>query len=554
VSSVSPSSGSTAGGTSVTVNGSNFQSGATVSFGGSALTVGTITASTITGTTTAHAAGAVTVTVTNPGGLNGTCSACFTYGANAIQLENANPGDPTWDDFTVLSGYDVIAGYGSQISVNRGQSIDFFITTQAPSFTIKIYRTGWYGGVGARLMTDLGSFPGVRQTIPSPDPVTGLIECRWPKTTTFTVPSNWTSGVYLAKLTSSTGNKSFIFFVVRNDGGHEDIIFQASVTTYQAYNTWGGVSLYDNFTNKAIYPYSHGTKVSYNRPFVSQDSNGNGLGAGQFLFWDYQALRWLESQSYDVTYITSVDTHTNVNKLTNHKAFISVGHDEYWSRPMRENVQAAISLGVNAAFWSGNTMDWQIRFEPDSLGNANRTQVGYRWDALSSTAPGPDPYLNVNNPLVTTYWRQAPVNQPQNAILGVMYEARVIPDSNYPYVVQNGGHWVYQGTGLVNGQQVPGIVGYEYDRVWNNGLTPAGLTVLSNSPLNGYEGNSFQNASIYTAPGGARVFAAGTISWSWALDDYGSDAGGGNTGLHKPFRSVALSRMMTNLLANMIGP
>src|SRR6185503_14629675 len=100
-------------------------------------------------------------------------------------------------------------------------------------------------------------------------------------TTSLTIPSNWVTGVYLAKLTSSTGNSSFIFFVVRDDGGSEDVLFQTSVTTYQAYNTWGGLSLYNNdLTNKTPYPYAHATKVSFDRPFNPGDSNG----AGHYFF------------------------------------------------------------------------------------------------------------------------------------------------------------------------------------------------------------------------------------------------------------------------------
>src|SRR5438445_272370 len=114
--------------------------------------------------------------------------------ANPILIENSNPGDPTWDDFASVAQQDAISGYGSQISVNRGSSIDFFVTTTAASTTIDIFRTGWYGGVGARKMASLGSFPGVHQLIPPPDPVTGMIVCNWTKTTTLSVPTTWTTG------------------------------------------------------------------------------------------------------------------------------------------------------------------------------------------------------------------------------------------------------------------------------------------------------------------------------------------------------------------------
>jgi P pilus assembly chaperone PapD len=444
--------------------------------------------------------------------------AALTSTQNAIQIENTYPGDSTWNDFTANLAPDALSGYASQTSVNHGGSINFFVTTTAASVLIDIYRMGWYGSAGARKMLAMGPFPGQHQAIPLPDTVTGMVACNWTKTATLTVPTTWTSGIYLAKLTASSGDKSFIYFVVRNDGGHEDFVFQSSVTTAEAYNTWGGTSLYNNNTDGSVFSGPHATKVSYDRPF----NPGDGNGAGQFLWFEYPFVRWAESQGFDLTYITNIDTATNVNPLTNHKAFLSVGHDEYWSKAMRDNVESAINSGVNAAFFSANAMYWQIRLEPNAAGVANRVQVGYKDYATDTTPPGPDPQWGVNNPIVTTNWRDPVVNRPENKTIGIMYEDQ-ISTASADYVVQNASNWVYAGTGFTEGTHVPGIVGYEYDRVWNNGLTPAGLTVLSDSPVTGQEiGSSHANSSIYTAASGARVFAAGTIEWSWGLDNYGS--------------------------------
>src|SRR5258706_4104059 len=461
---------------------------------------------------------------------------------NPIQIENSNPGTPGWNDFSSSLQPDAISGFGSKISVNHGDSIDLYVTTTAPGFTIDIFRTGYYQGIGARLITSLGSFPGRHQAIPNPDPVTGMISCtNWVKTTTLQIPSTWVTGVYLAKLTSSTGNSSFIFFVVRNDGGTEDVLFQTSVTTYQAYNTWGGTGLYNNLTDGHSFSGAHATKVSFDRPSNPGDSNG----AGHYFFYEYKFVYWLESQGYNVSYITNVDTETNVNHLTNHKAFLSVGHDEYWSMGMRNNVQNAINSGVNVAFFSANTTYWQIRFEANSLGVADRVEVGYKDFATDTTPPGPDPMWNVNNSIVTTTWRDPTVNMPENAIIGVMYEQQ--EDKDYAYVVQNTSNWIYANTGFVNGSSVPGIVGYEYGKGYNNGSSHSGLTVLSNSPVHGCCGgfSSFANSTLYTAPGGARVFAAGTIQWSWGLANIQ-----GNT-----YMNAGIQQTTANILNNFInGP
>jgi len=462
---------------------------------------------------------------------------------NAIQIENQQTGDPNWDNFASIAQQDAISGYASPISVNHGQPIDFYITTTASNFTIKVYRMGWYGGAGARLMVSLGMFAGVHQAIPAPDPVTGMVSAdgKWQKSTTLNVPSSWVSGVYLARLDASNGDSSYIFFVVRDDGGTEAIDFQTSVTTYQAYNAWGGVSLYTNNTNGSVYKYAHATKVSFDRPFDPLDSNG----AGHFLYAEYPFIRWAEENGYDLTYTTDVDTHTNVNPLTNHKAFLSVGHDEYWSKPMRDNVQNAINSGVNVGFFGANDMYWQIRFEPNASGVANRVEVGYKDTATFTAAPGPDPMFGVNNAIVTTNWRDTPINLPENAVIGVMYDGQV-PNNNYPYVVQNSSSWVYAGTGFTNGSSVAGIVGYEYDKTWNNGFSPSGLTILSNSPVCCSDDqwdtsrNTDAQSTIYTAPSGARVFGAGTIDWAWGLDNYSS----GNTA------NAGIQQTTANILAN----
>jgi len=554
VTSIAPASGPTNGGTAVTISGANFQSGASASIGGSAVTIATRSATQITGTTTSRAAGVVNVVVTNPDTQSGTCAGCFTYVGNGtpIQAENDLPGTPGWSEFDANANPLALSGYGSKISVNHGESLDLFITTTDATVSIDILRVGYYQGIGARRVSQLGSFPGRQQAIPAPDPVTGMVAATsWVKTTTVTVPSDWLSGVYLAKLTGNSGKQSFIFFVVRNDGGSEKYVFQASVTTYQAYNAYGGTSLYTNSSNKASYPYAAATKVSFDRPFEPTDGNG----AGQFFRYEYPWVRWAESQGYDITYITDIDTHTNVNPLTNHRAYLSLGHDEYWTKEMRNNVTAARDAGVNLGFFSANTMYWQIRLEPNSLGVPNRVEVGYKQFALSSNAPGPDPLFcpstpcapGTDNTRVTVNWRDWPVSLPEQQLLGVMFEGTA---NEVPYVVQNSTHWIYAGTGLVDGSRINGIVGYEYDRVFTtyvDAVTSQTITLppipgrvtLSQSPV----GSSFANSTLYTAGSGARVFASGTIEWSSGLDSSGYGCTGGCV-------SAALQQVTRNILAN----
>jgi Bacterial Ig-like domain (group 3)/Fibronectin type III domain len=461
-------------------------------------------------------------------------------GLNPIQIENNKPGDPNWGNAVEPPDPTYISGYGSQISINHGQSIDFYVTTKAASVNINIYRMGWYSGAGARLMDAMGSFPGLNQAQATPDPTTGMVSENWTKTASLTVPSGWTSGAYVAQLQASNGYGAYIFFVVRDDGGHEPILFQTSTNTYQAYNDYGGTSLYNNGPNDKTFPQSqfpHALKVSFDRPFL------DGNGAGEFLPWEYPFVRWLEKNGYNVAYTTDTDTDGNTaNPITNHKAFLVVGHDEYWSHGMRQNVQNAIGAGVNVGFFAGNESYWQIRYEPNAGGIPDRVMDGYKDMAECNCSGGPDPLFNVNNSLLTSTFRDPLVNQPENAMMGVMFGGET---NNSPYIVTNASNWVFDGTGWSNGTNIPGIVGYEYDHYVPNPATPAPPTVLSNTPLTNTETNQpdTANSTIYTAPSGAKVFAAGTIQWSYGLDNFG-----GTT-----FVNSGIQQVTANILGDFTG-
>ena len=395
-----------------------------------------------------------------------------------------------------------ISGYASATSINHGDSIQLYVSTSQPSYNLQVYRMGWYAGAGSRLLLTIPNLPGQNQPVPKPQAGTGLIECHWSVSYTLKTSTSWVSGIYLVKLTTRAGSVAYIMFVLRNDGAAADILYQVSVTTYQAYNNWGGKSLYDyNSTNGRAY------KVSYDRPYAAWS------GAGAFFDSDYNMIRWLESHNYNVTYVTSLDTETNPNMYANRKVFLSDWHDEYWSKEMRDNLTAALAQGEHLAFFAANNIYTQIRFEPSSTGIANRVQVCYRVATL-------DP-LSVSEPWLTTVnWRSPPVNEPENSLLGVMSESEFNYGTGFPWVVTNASHWIYDGTGLKDGDTIPGLVGYEYDRVYNNGLSPANLTVLSRSPVVVGSGrHSVANGTIYTATSGALVFDAGTMYWSWKLDD-----------------------------------
>jgi hypothetical protein len=204
---------------------------------------------------------------------------------------------------------------------------------------------------------------------------------------------------------------------------------------------------------------------------------------------------------------------------------------------MRDNVEGAIAAGVNVAFFAGNESYWQVRFEPNSGGVPNRVLVGYRDLADCSCTGGPDPVFNVNNSLLTTVWRDPRVGRPEEAMMGVMFGGEV---NNASYTVKNASHWIYTGTGWTEGTKVPGIVGYEYDHYFGDAATPANTTVVAATPVVNTENNQpdVANSTIYRSPSGAWVFGAGTIQWSWGLDNFG-----GNT-----FANAGIQRVTSNIL------
>ncbi|HEY3055960.1 MAG TPA: N,N-dimethylformamidase beta subunit family domain-containing protein [Thermoanaerobaculia bacterium] len=425
---------------------------------------------------------------------------------NPIQDENARPGTSAWK-LAVGRSTD-IEGYASLTSVNIGGSISFYVSTTAQSFDLDVFRMGWYGGLGARRVFDADDIAGHTQPIPSPDPVTGLIECQWTDPYTMTIPTDWVGGVYVAKLTAQPGGQqNWIIFVVRDDARASDLLFQSSVTTMNAYNGWGG---------KSLYPFNstgpQAVKVSFNRPY------GAGAGVTEFQRWEYPTIRFLEREGYDVTYCTNIDTHAQPDMLLRHRAFLSAGHDEYWSYEMRRNVERARDRGVNIGFLSSNTSYWQIRLESDSKGQPSRTIVSYKESALSSDpiAKDGDP---TNDYLVTTLWRNPPVNLPEEMLKGSMWtfhNGAVTGD----IVVENTSHWVFSNTGLKPGDHLPGLLGYEVDRTFS--AFPPDTVRLAHSPFNKNGITDYSDMTIYQATSGAYVFSTGSMEWAYGLDDTGT--------------------------------
>ena len=440
------------------------------------------------------------------------------WAQSVIQRENAKTAGVTalWQipDASYASAQE-IEGYAAATSVNRGGSIKLFVQAKAsdPTYTINIYRIGWYGGVGGRQVAGpITRNRTVQPACQTTNAAVRLVECNWIDPYVLTIPNSgdptdWASGVYLAKLTgSSTGKQSYIIFVVRDDARSASVMFQTSVTTYAAYNRWGGYDFYGPVA----------AKLSFDRPYSNPERYLNGKGTGDFLSWEINMLRFVEREGYDSKYSTNIDTHTNPSRLLSNRLFLSVGHDEYYTKEMYDALVAARNGGVNLGFFTSNAIYWQVRLEPSSLtGEPNRTVVGYKYDT--------DPMQFSATPHLSTYlWREtvrAPINRPEASLMGVMYDFNSL---DVDMVIADCSSWICAGTNVPRGHIVSGMVGYEVDRIAPS--SPPNLTILTSSPYqvcpNGACETRYGNSTFYTAASGAGVFAAGTIQWSWGLDSF----------------------------------
>ncbi|MGO6690387.1 N,N-dimethylformamidase beta subunit family domain-containing protein [Rhizobium leguminosarum] len=473
---------------------------------------------------------ALAVVSTTEGLNNFTSKGVRVDSQNSIVIENLNAGTTDWKITNLATNHEIEA-YADATSINAGDSLNIKVSlSSAGQYNLEVYRLGYYGGAGGRLIASALGLDGLTQSSPTmTNPDTRLIECLWDVSYELKTSAAWTSGLYVIKLTDCrSGKQSLVPFVLRKDNHPSDIGFQDAVTTAQAYNIFGGFSVYD--ANSASNTRAY--QVSFDRPYDATHlgfSNTDGFNCNNMLTWEYNMVRWLESQGYDISYYANVDVHSNPLQILSHRIFLSVGHDEYWSMEQRNRVELARDNGINLAFYSANTAYWQVRFDCSSRGQSNRVVTIYKDSSGIGAGLSLDPVAQLDPPASTSVFRSNEVNRPENALIGVGY----VSDhgsiyEGFDFIVSNAADPIYAHTGLRNGDRLKGLVGYEWDAVLDNEESPSGLVILSKSstraneilpPLPGGTRPNISHAVYYRAVSGARVFSTGSIQWVWGLDN-----------------------------------
>jgi hypothetical protein len=449
-----------------------------------------------------HAAPTTTTAPTPPAVVQTTLpSGVVVPTATWLIAENNRPGTLDWIVNFVQPDH-ALEGYASQASAVSGDDITLFVNTTARAVQVRAYRMGYYQGLGGRLIYQSAMVAAGAQPAPTVSPGMGTVSCPWSPTLSFTVDDTWPPGCYLLKLVGDGGQEQYVPLTVRDDTSMAAYVLQNSVTTWQAYNLYGGYSLYYGPNGRGGQDFAHRARaVSFDRPYPQTWASG----AADFMGNEYPLLYHLESLGLDLTYWTDVDLHANPQRLAAHRCLFSLGHDEYWSRPMREGAQFFNDGGGNLAFLGANACYRQIRLQPTSVG-ADRLQVCYK-------SAAEDPIVGQDPTMTTVNWNQVPVNEPESTLIGSTYQS---VGAQGDMVVTDATSWFFDGCNLTDGAVLPNVIVGEYDRYVPALPGPRNLDVLAHSPIPGQ--SSWSDLTYFTGPGrGGGVLASGSAYFVYRL-------------------------------------
>ena len=416
-------------------------------------------------------------------------------GANPIVVENQQPGTTDWRIANIAAAQG-IEGYADHTSAAQGDTVTLYVSTNAFHFSVQAYRMGYYGGLGGRLIWKSAQVRGGTQAPAVTDNATHMVSAPWRPSLTMKVDQTFPPGDYLLKLVGDGDQQNYVPLTVVDPASTAPLVIVNAVTTWQAFNNWGGYDLYNGPDGQFA---SRSRVASFDRPYTLGVTNND------FLQDEFPLVYFAESYGLNVTYWTDVDLHERgpTQLADAHRGIVFLGHDEYWTQAMRASVTDARDRGVNVAFLGAESVFRQIRLQPSPLG-PDRQVVDYK-DA------GEDPLRPSNPALVTVNWRDDPVDQPETALVGEEFECNPVQANGVVVDAQN---WLFTGTGVHNGDTIANLVGRWYDRVNLNVPTPTTVEVLAHSPVNcAGVGPSYADLLYYSTPSGAGVLATGTGNW-----------------------------------------
>ncbi|HET9657049.1 MAG TPA: N,N-dimethylformamidase beta subunit family domain-containing protein [Kineosporiaceae bacterium] len=447
-----------------------------------------------------------------PTGLAGADPTTPAGWAAAVAAENALPGTRAWWP-SVAGDRPGVEAFTDRVSVRPGDKVGLYVDADGP-VSLTALRIGWYAGAGSRQiwqgpavahkqpakatlsqpLADLGGMKGTRAIV-APWQLTTLLDT-----------AGWPEGRYLIRVERG-GAVRVVPLTVRSADAHGRVLLVAATMTWQAYNLWGGASLYEGGSDESFGNRSFA--VSYDRPYA------DGYGAGHYFSHDLGLDQVAEQDAIPLAWTTDYDLAQNPKLLDGATAIVFGGHAEYWTGSERDSVTAAVAKGSNLAIFGANTAYWRVRLagrevglpgQPDRRNAEPRLVVGAKSSSLDPLAAG-DPAGAMAR------FRDKPAPRPEEALTGMRYDcfpaeaALTVSDANW---------WGWAGTGLKNGDTLPKVVAPESDRVYPAPDLPHPMQVVAYTKFS-CRGNQTAQTSVYwVAPSGAGVFVAGTMNWPCA--------------------------------------
>jgi hypothetical protein len=457
--------------------------------------------------------------------------------ARWVIQENEKPGTTAWKIHGRAAG---VSGFAGQVYAGPGQQVTLYVSTAAPWFRAQAFRMGWYHGQGARLIWTSPQVKGKNQPACRVRSGVNMVACdTWSPSLTFRVTPAFVPGDYLIKLTAPGNRQSYVPLTIWDPASAATYVIKNDVFTWQAWNFYGGYDYYQGLGScpPGVYPIcSRARVVSYDRPYAAEQGSGNFLGL------EYPLVRWAEQHGLDVTYATDLTVQTHPGYLLRHRVLLSLGHDECWSMTERQAAVTAYDHGANIVFFAASPVLRHVRTQPSPFG-PDRELVDYRDSAA-------DPLDGKGNPRQVTgnEWSNPPSSWPEYSFVGDTYAGFLEPGLHVGFRVADAAAWVFAGTGLRDGEVIPGVVASDVDKFDRAYGQPADDQILGHSPIPARLGQTsigafFSDMTYYTnAATGAGVLDSGTNNWIPALD--------GRSGCHPG--GICESAMVQRITGNIL--